>query len=91
MITKFWRKNVGVLGDFSVDLGPLTVLVGPNASGKTTFLRALRCLAMLMKMPAHGRGGTLRLGYRATIADLISRDHSDSNLVLGVETQRDRD
>ena len=89
MIKRFWGRNVGVLGDFSVELQPLTVLVGPNASGKSTFLRAMRCLAMLTKIPAFHRQGSLRLGYRSTIADLISI--GQGQLTLGADVQQGGD
>src|SRR5262245_49521413 len=34
-------RHYGCLRDVRVDLGPLTVLVGPNASGKSTLLRSM--------------------------------------------------
>jgi len=85
VITRFWGENVGILRRFSVDLRPLTFLVGPNASGKSTFLRGLRCLAMLMRNPIYGPRGALALGYRATLEDLFSAGFRDDQLVLGVE------
>src|SRR5262249_265860 len=84
MITKFWGKNFAKIGDFSVDLDPLTVLVGPNASGKSTFLRGLRLLAMLNRNPLYGKQGPLRLGFRATLEELFPK-HADRELRLGVE------
>lgn len=38
-------ENFGCLRDVTVELEPLTVLVGPNDSGKSTFLRPLENLA----------------------------------------------
>jgi predicted ATPase len=86
MITKFWGRNVGLLKEFSVDLGPLTFLVGKNASGKSTFLRGLRCLAMLTRLPILGERGALPLGYRATIRELFGGEE----MVLGVHVETER-
>lgn len=85
MITKFWGKNFCKLGDFNVSLEPLTLLVGPNASGKSTFLRGLRLLALLNRFPLYGESGPLRLGFRSTIEDLYPDDGSGKELCLGIE------
>lgn len=84
MIKRFWGKNLGKLKTFDVELGPLTLLVGPNASGKSTFLRGLRLLVMLNRMPLHGPRGTLRLGFRATIEDQFPNIDPDEELNLGI-------
>ncbi|HSN99816.1 MAG TPA: AAA family ATPase [Candidatus Nanopelagicales bacterium] len=42
-------ENFGCLRDVEVELTPLTVLVGPNDSGKSTLLRALLTLSHAMK------------------------------------------
>ncbi len=42
MIQRVRIKNYRSLGDVEVELGPLTVLVGPNASGKSNFVDALK-------------------------------------------------
>ncbi|MGB9380004.1 AAA family ATPase [Candidatus Binatus sp.] len=86
MITKFWGRNVGLLKEFSVDLGPMTFLVGKNAAGKSTFLRGLRCLAMLTRLPILGERGALPLGYRATIRELFGGEE----MVLGVHVETER-
>jgi predicted ATPase len=88
MITKYWGQNVGILKEFSVDLGPLTLLVGRNASGKSTFLRGLRSLAMLTRAPILGERGPLTLGYRATIRDLFGTTAKPMVLGVQVETAR---
>ena len=41
-INKVWAKNFRSISDTSVDLDRLTVLVGPNASGKSNLLDLLR-------------------------------------------------
>ncbi|MCL4207023.1 MAG: AAA family ATPase [Pirellulaceae bacterium] len=44
MIDRVRIQNFKCLLETTVDLGPLTVLIGPNDSGKTSFLEALRML-----------------------------------------------
>ena len=88
MITKYWGRNVGILKNFSVDLGPLTLLVGRNAAGKSTFLRGLRSLAMLTRAPILGERGPLTLGFRATIRDLFGITTEPMVLGVNVETAR---
>ncbi len=41
-ITRVWAKNFRSIADVSFDLDPLTILVGPNASGKSNLLDILR-------------------------------------------------
>ena len=41
-ITKIWARNFRSVADISVELDRLTVLVGPNAAGKSTVLDILR-------------------------------------------------
>ena len=45
MITRVKIRGYKSLNDFSVDLGPIAVIVGPNASGKSNVLDALQLLA----------------------------------------------
>ena len=47
MITKIRIQGYRSLRDVTVELDPLTVLVGKNGSGKTNFVEALRTLAKL--------------------------------------------
>jgi putative ATP-dependent endonuclease of OLD family len=44
MLTRLTIKNYRSLEDVDLPLGPVTALVGPNGSGKTSILRALSCL-----------------------------------------------
>src|SRR5262245_45666372 len=44
MITKLRVQNFKCLRDVTVELGPLTVLIGPNDSGKSSVLDALHLL-----------------------------------------------
>ena len=47
-LEKVHIKNYLSLRDVELPLKPLTVLVGPNASGKSNILKALRLLNMMM-------------------------------------------
>ena len=40
-------QNFKCFKDFDIELGPFNVLVGPNDSGKTAFLQAIRLVAAL--------------------------------------------
>src|SRR5262249_38772778 len=64
-------QNFGSLVDVDVPLGPLTLLVGPNASGKTMFIRALRTLTKLMRAAVRGPKGEFNIDH-ATLGDLVS-------------------
>jgi len=41
-ITRVWAKNFRSIRELDIELGPLTVLVGPNASGKSNVMDVLR-------------------------------------------------
>lgn len=45
MIDSIQIRNFQSLTDVSLDLAPLTVIVGPSSSGKSAFIRAFRALA----------------------------------------------
>lgn len=61
MITRIEIDGFKSFKDFSVDLAPLTVIAGPNASGKSNLFDALRLLSGLARgeqfpFGLHGRG-----------------------------------
>ncbi len=57
-----------MFGDVTVDLGDFTILIGPNDSGKSSFLEVLQTF-----------GKTVDQGYSA----VFKNDHSLPNLVSG--------
>ncbi len=50
MITQVWIKNYRSIAEVSVRLGPLTVFVGRNGSGKSNFVRALQFVADALRV-----------------------------------------
>nr|WP_324310501.1 AAA family ATPase [Geobacter sulfurreducens] len=90
-ITSIEFRNFKALGYFHVKLQHMNVLVGPNNSGKSTILSALRCLAEAMrhgrsKMPERvvGPEGKQSLGYKIPLESLpislenIHTDYADT-------------
>jgi predicted ATPase len=78
---------VGAFKDLSVDLEPFTVLVGKNASGKSTVLRALRALAVIMRTPVYdSKSGILRLAAQASVADLFGDRARETWLEVSVQS-----
>ena len=75
-ITKVWAKNFRSIEYAELELGPLTVLVGPNASGKSNLLDVLGFLADAAR---HGletaisrRGGIDSIGRRSPKGKILA-------------------
>ena len=51
MLTTVRVQNFKCLLDTKIDLAPFTVLIGPNDSGKTSFLDALHLLGKTAEKP----------------------------------------
>jgi len=51
MITRLRVQNFKALRDVDVELGPFTVLIGPNDTGKSSFLEAVYALAQSTRRP----------------------------------------
>lgn len=51
MITSMHIENFKCFKDFDIELGPFNVLVGPNDSGKTAFMQAVRIATGNQKKP----------------------------------------
>jgi predicted ATPase len=67
MIKRLWIKNYRSLADVSLELEPLTVLVGYNGAGKSNLIDALRFVSDALKMGLYvainKRGGIQGLRY----------------------------
>lgn len=75
MLTKLTIKNYKSLENVTLTPGPLTVLVGPNASGKSNILDALELLTELIP-------------GRKRIKDALAERGGYSSIVWGGDTQR---
>ena len=51
MLDRLHIQNYKCLRDVTVDLGDLTILTGPNDSGKSSFLEVLRGLGRIIREP----------------------------------------
>jgi predicted ATPase len=51
---KFRVRNFMCLKDVTVDLGRLTILIGPNSAGKSAFFKALSTFSRLLWYPVRG-------------------------------------
>ena len=77
MITKFHIENFKCLRDVTVELKPLTVLIGKNDTGKTSFLEALGALIGLAS------GEPTSILYENTLENLICRGSDTRRIALG--------
>jgi predicted ATPase len=68
MLERIHIENYKCLRDVTVELGDFTILIGPNDSGKSSFLEVVQTFGKLVTQ-----------GYPATFKD----DHSLANLVWG--------
>ncbi len=83
MIRRIRIQNFASLVDVDTTLGPLTLLVGPNASGKTMFIRALRTLTKLMRSGLRGKEGEFSIDF-ATMGQLVTGSDPSKEIRLAV-------
>ena len=65
-IEKVWAKNFRSIADATLDLGPMTLLVGPNASGKSNVLDVLRFLKDALRFDLEA-AVSMRRGFDAIL------------------------
>ena len=86
MITRVQVKNFRNLADIDVQLGPLTVLVGRNGTGKSTFLDALRfvrdALRLGLDTAISQRDGVSAIRRRSSNVEI-------NHLEIGLEVEED--
>lgn len=89
MIRRLRVQNFLSLKDTTVDLGPFSIFIGPNASGKTAILKAIQLLSKIIRSPLRGPEGELRLGPGANLDRLVWR--GDENLPIKYEVRFNSD
>lgn len=89
MIHRIRIRNFGSLYDIDVELGPLTLLLGPNASGKSMFIRALRTISKLIRSPIRGQKKPFTIDH-ATLDDLAS-GHGSRPISFSLWLEKSRD
>ena len=84
MLTRLEVDGFKSLRDFSIELEPLTVLLGPNDAGKSNILEAL---ALSSRLPVHSPEDALKQG-RGRALDQFRREGSrtSSTIALNLET-----
>lgn len=75
MIESIAFKNFKLLRDTTLPLGPLTLIVGPNGSGKTTALHGIKALGRQIDLSSD----------RFLSRDPIREEHGQNPIVLTVE------
>lgn len=85
MITRVRVKNFRGLADVDVTLGPLTVLVGRNAAGKSTFLDVLRFIRDAVRFGLEA--ATTNRGGITSILRWHPTDKPDIKITLTIEEE----
>jgi predicted ATPase len=87
MITNISSKNFKAFDSFNINLKPITILVGPNNSGKSSILSAIRLLAQTAEsfdsnVPLLLNGA---FGDFGTYKDIVYGNNRSRKLELGVK------
>ena len=85
MLTKLTLRNFKLFPEAEIELGPVTVLCGPNNSGKTTALQAIALWHAGLRAWQAGRGATSRarqrVGVQINRRDLVAIPVPATNLL----------
>jgi predicted ATPase len=84
MLTRIEIDGFKSFEDFSLDLQPLTVVVGPNATGKSNLFDALRFLARLAETDLRSATKGLR-GEPIELFRTLSDGHISNHISISVE------
>ncbi len=90
MITKLLLNNFRSIRDAEVELGKITVLTGPNNSGKSSTIYGLLALKNIVLNPNQSFDSFLNLGFinLGGFAQTVFWKKESSDITLGVEVSR---
>jgi energy-coupling factor transporter ATP-binding protein EcfA2 len=83
MITSVHIENFKCFKQFDIDLGTFNVLVGPNGSGKTAFMRVIQMACALGRNPVATLGSLVEGGLEMD-ADLAWQNRLDSDVIIRI-------
>lgn len=86
MYKKVRIQNFMCLQDVTVELGPLTVFVGPNSCGKSAFFKGLTTFGRLLTYPLRGgkTGPFFIEGGGLTLDDVVTNQDSSLPIIFDV-------
>jgi predicted ATPase len=79
MLERIQIENYKCLRDVTVDLAPFTILIGPNDSGKSSFLEVVRSLSRIIN-----EGYPAVFTDERTLANLVWRKEADRDVVFAI-------
>jgi predicted ATPase len=92
MIRRIRVQNFLSLKDTAIDLSPLTIFIGPNASGKSAIFKALVTLSKLLhQFPVRGPLGEFTLEPAVTLDYLVWRGNAGLPIIFQVWFPEDSD
>jgi len=92
MLTRLKIQNFRSIADQEIEIGPLTILYGPNASGKSSVFYALLALKNLVLNPNQPTDAFFNLGFvnLGGFEQVVHKHRTDAEIVLGLECWHDR-
>jgi predicted ATPase len=85
MITKIEIDGYRLLKGFSAELNPLTVVIGANATGKSTLLDSLQCISQCAEFPLN-----TVLGWHWGMSSVLNSSASDRCLSWKITVEKPR-
>jgi predicted ATPase len=89
MITRLRARNFKSLRDLDLELGPLTVLVGPNMAGKSNVVEVLQFLFQCVFPPPDTEGVWGALALRGGMAEIIWKGAEENVVSFALEATSD--
>lgn len=91
MITNLHFENFRGLAKNEVELGKITILTGPNNSGKSSIIYGLLALKNIVLNPNQSLDSFLNLGFLnlGGFSQTVYLKNEDSNILLGIDVSKD--